>query len=92
MENGCKCDWNKCRKDCGCRCHIAIEAHSTHSFKVGISSGLESAAGILIKKAAEAFTAGRDEEAKLLRTLNGIFIEEAKKSHPGPRVLNYEES
>lgn len=87
----CKCDWTKCRKDCECRCHIAIEAESNHSWKVGISSGLDQAAGILLKQSADAFVAGRDEEAKLLRNLNKTLIEAAKKAHPGPEVLSYEE-
>ena len=88
---GCKCNWAECHKDCNCRCHIAVEAHSTHSFLVGISAGLEKAAQLLLKRAAESFTAGRDTEAMLMRALSKTLDEDGKKSHPGPRPLKYEE-
>jgi len=81
----CKCDWEKCRKDCECRCHIGIEAHSKHSYLVGQFAGLEKAADALMKRAADAFSNGRDEEAKLLRFWSEYMKVEAKGIHPGPR-------
>lgn len=80
----CKCEFGKCSKRCECRCHIAIEAHCTHSFKVGISSGLERAAGLLMQEATEAFKCGRDEEALQLRTWSEKLAKKGDEEHPGP--------
>lgn len=85
----CKCDWAKCRRDCECRCHVAIEAHSTHSYKVGQFSGLEQAAGFLFGKAQEAFKHSQDELAKTLRAYSQELNSRAKEIHPGPQP-NYE--
>lgn len=81
---GCKCKFGQCRKDCECRCHLAIEAHCDHSFKVGISSGLEQAAGKLLQDAREAFVHERDEEARMLRKMASELVAKAKETHPGP--------
>lgn len=86
----CKCKFGKCPDSCECRCHIAIEAHRIHSYKVGTSSGLQQAAGVLLTEATEAFTLGRDEEAQMLRKLANQLSAQSKKEHPGPHP-SYEE-
>jgi len=81
---GCKCKFGECRNSCECRCHLAIEAHCAHSFKVGISAGLEQAAGVLMQDAQAAFINDRDEEAKMLRKMAATLNAKAKEAHPGP--------
>lgn len=86
----CQCDWEKCRKDCKCRCHLAAEAHSNHAYKVGIASGLEQASGIVLSRAQEAFTQHDDKRAQTLRELSDLLLKKSKDQHPGPNV-SYED-
>jgi hypothetical protein len=85
VADGCRCDWEKCRKDCDCRCHVGIEAHANHSYKVGQYAGLNSASAMLLQQAGDSFTKGRDQEAQLLRFWAERMKQEAEDIHPGPR-------
>lgn len=87
----CKCDWNKCRKQCECRCHVAVEAASDHYYKLGQSVGMESAGGRVMDMAVEAFKVGHEEEATMLRELSEKLVKQGKSMHPGPGIKYDEE-
>lgn len=59
------------------------EEHLTRSYQVGISSGLERAAKLLLAEATKEFERGCDKEAKRLRRLSERLKELGKKEHPG---------
>lgn len=58
------------------------EERRAHSYKIGISVGLERAAKRLMTAATDAFQAGNDPKAKDLRSLAMQFEEDAKRERP----------
>lgn len=53
-----------------------------HSYKLGISSGLQQASGVLLKKATYYFEHNCDTDAKMLRSLSEDLKKQADREHP----------
>lgn len=59
------------------------ESELNRSYQVGISSGLDQAASLLMSEATSKFKAGQDNEARQLRCLSEDLKKLGKKAHPG---------
>ena len=55
------------------------------AYKLGISSGLGNAAEFLMYKATEKFELGKDEEARMLRSLANDLKKQSKDAHPNKK-------
>lgn len=60
-------------------CENCFDHKTTGSYLLGIAAGYEQLAGWLAKRAGDAFSAGRDADATMLRTLSREVSDDAKK-------------